>query len=75
MDVKEENEPHVLEIKTLVVERNVRGVEVIDIHKLNALQRMKYAITAKRKVTSLQFAEAEVCQLLGKKTTLRTQHS
>ena len=45
--VKDENQPHTLETETHVVKRNVGGVEVIDIHELNALQRMKYAITAK----------------------------
>ena len=46
MEVKDENQPHALEIETHVVERNVGGMEVIDIHRLNALQRIKYAITA-----------------------------
>ena len=46
-EIKDENKPHVLVIKTRIVERNVGGVEVIDNHKLNALQRMKCAITTK----------------------------
>ena len=46
-EVKDENQPHALETETHVVERNVCSVEVIDIHELNALQRIKYAITAK----------------------------
>ena len=33
----------------------------------------EYTITAKVKVTSVQFSEIEICQLL-KKTTLQTQH-
>ena len=46
-EVKDENLPHVLETETHVVERNVGGVEVIDMHELNVLQKMKCAITAK----------------------------
>ena len=46
-EVKDENLPHVLETETHVVERNVGGVEVINMHELNVLQKMKYAITAK----------------------------
>ena len=47
MEVKDENLPHVLETETHVMERNVGGVEVIEMHELNVLQKMKYAITAK----------------------------
>ena len=39
--VKYKNLPHVLETETHVVERNVGGVEVIDMHELNVLQKMK----------------------------------
>ena len=46
-EVKDENQPHALETETRIVEQNVGGVEVIEIHELNALQRMKCAITAK----------------------------
>ena len=66
-EVKDEKQPHILEIETHAVEINVGSVEVIDIQELNALQRMQ-------KVTSVQFAETEICQLLKKKTTLQTQH-
>ena len=46
-EVKDEKQPHTMEIETCIVEINVGGVEVIDIHKLNALHRRKYAITAR----------------------------
>ena len=46
-EVKDENLPHVLETETHVMERNVGGVEVIEMHELNVLQKMKYAISAK----------------------------
>ena len=45
-EINDEKQLHALERETCVVEINVGGVEVIDIHELNALQRMKYAITA-----------------------------
>ena len=46
-EINDEKQLHALERDTCVVEINVGGVEVIDIHEINALQRMKYAITAK----------------------------
>ena len=47
MEVKDKNKSYVLKIETCIMERNVGSVEVINIHKLNALQRMNHAITAK----------------------------
>ena len=40
-EVKDEKQPHVLERETCVVEINVGCVEVINIHELNALEKMK----------------------------------
>ena len=42
MEVNRENQPHILETETRVIERYVGSVEVIDIHQVNILQRMKH---------------------------------